>query len=206
MLIGYLNVPTLVALSQVIFALAAAMLASRGYVGTAMAGLLVVGIAELYAELAERRFPAEDEERPFGAELEQLKNLVAFGVLPPLLVDGWIGNVMFYPICAVYLIAVLYRLAWFKLYGTQDHPESATPAFMGLPVHYGALLLPLAALAAAFVPLLKLPVLGLGLLALAGLYVYPLRIPKPPAQARPILAAVAGLLALLWIWQPWSRF
>lgn len=206
MLIGYLNVPTLVALSQVIFALAAVMLASRGYVGFGMAGLLAVGIAELYAGLAAERFPAEDEERPFGAELEHLKNLVAFGILPPLLVDGWIGDVMFYPVFAVYLIAVLYRLAWFKLHGTQDHPESAGPALMGLPLPYGALLLPLAALAAAFVPLLKLPVLGLSLLALAGLYVCQLRIPKPPEKAHPILAALAGLLALLWIWQPWSRF
>lgn len=200
MLIGYLNAPNLVTLTGMIFALSAAMLASRGFIGFAMVGLIVAGLCDLFDGLVARRYPPEETERPFGAELDSLNDVVCFGLLPPLLVDGWLHSVWLFPVYAAYLIAVLYRLAWFNLYGLQDGSH-----YEGLPVTYAALILPLAALVPAFVPLLGLPVLAGTLIALAGLYVYRTPIPKPAGRAYYVFPALAAVVALLWLWQPWGR-
>lgn len=212
MLIGYLNTPNLVTLTGMIFALAAAMLAARGFIGFAMVGLMVAGLCDLFDGFVARRFPPVAEERLFGAELDSLNDVVCFGLLPLIVIDSWLHSVWLFPVYAIYLIAVLFRLAWFNLYGLQS--ESAEPSaeategrasYIGLPVTYAALVLPLTALIAAWVPLLKLAVLPGTLLALAGLYVYKLPIPKPAGKAYLVFPTLAAIISLLWLWQPWGK-
>lgn len=204
MLLGYLNLPNLVTLTGMIFALASAMLAARGYLGFAMTGLIVSGLCDLFDGFVARRFPPETGEQPFGAELDSLNDVVCFGLLPVILVDSWLHNVWFFPVYAVYLIAVLFRLAWFNLYGLQSEAEGPA-SYTGLPVTYASLVLPLTALLAAWVPMLKLVVLPATLLALAGLYVYKLAIPKPTGKAYLVFPVLALVVSLLWLWQPWGQ-
>ncbi|HEY9841167.1 MAG TPA: CDP-alcohol phosphatidyltransferase family protein [Candidatus Obscuribacterales bacterium] len=204
MLIGYLNPPNLVTLTGMIFALAAGMLAMRGYLGFAMVGLIVAGICDLFDGFVARRSEITPEEQAFGAELDSLNDVVCFGLLPVVLLDSWLHSVWIFPVYAVYLIAVLFRLAWFNIYGVEADAEGSG-SYTGLPVTYAALALPLTALLAAWVPMLKLPVLLGTLLALAGLYVYKLPIPKPAGKAYIAFPVMALLVSLLWLWQPWGR-
>ncbi|PKL75572.1 MAG: phosphatidylserine synthase, partial [Candidatus Melainabacteria bacterium HGW-Melainabacteria-1] len=202
MLIGHLNKPNLVTLSGMILALAAVLLASRGYIAFAMVGLIGAGICDLFDGFVARASVLSHEEQGFGAELDSLNDVLCFGLLPVLLVDAWLRESLFYPIYAAYLIAVLFRLAYFNQHGTAL--ENGTASYTGLPVTYAALALPLLALPAAWLPDLKWVLLPLTLLALAGLYVYKTPIPKPAGKAYIAFPALALIVSLIWLWQPWG--
>lgn len=202
MLIGHLNKPNLVTLTGMLLALGAMLLASRGFIGFAMVGLIFAGICDLFDGFVARASVLEPEESAFGAELDSLNDVVCFGLLPVLLVDGWLRESMLIPVYALYLIAVLFRLAYFNQHGTSL--ENGTATYTGLPVTYAALALPLIAILAAAVPALKWVVLPLTLLALAGLYVYKLPIPKPHGKAYIAFPVLAVVVAALWVWQPWG--
>lgn len=203
MLIGYINKPNLITLTGLSFALSACMLAARGYIGFAMIGLMFSGICDYFDGAVARKTPLTPEEQAFGAQLDTLNDVVCFGLLPVVLIDSWLQTVVVFPVFAIYLIAVLYRLAYFNLYGTTA-TESGLMTYTGLPVTTVAGVMPLVALPAAWIPELKMPVLLGLLLLLAALYIYKQPIPKLSGKAGIALPVLALVVSLLWFFQPWG--
>lgn len=204
MFIGLLNPPNLVTLTGLLIALAGGMLAARGYVHMGMVALIIAGICDLFDGYVARSSDLSVEEQGFGAQLDSLNDVVCFGILPVVLVDSWLRSTWAFPVFALYLIAVLFRLAHFNLHGTAADGTGGSH-YTGLPVTYAALALPLSGVLAALLPeAVRVVWLLVTLLLLATLYVYKTPIPKPQGKAYLAFPILAALVSLLWLWQPWG--
>ena len=207
MMISYLNKPNLVTLTGMIVALASCFLASKGYLNMAMVGLIVAGICDLFDGFVARQEELSEEEQAFGAQLDSLNDVVCFGVLPITILNQWINNTWFFPIFAVYLIAVLFRLAYFNVHGTQTETEDpeAQRYYTGLPVTYVALVIPLLGLLAIALPdVLSKLYLSLLCLGLSAAYTLQYPVPKPGGKAYLAFPILALVTALIWFWAPWG--
>lgn len=168
----------------------AALLALAGELWLAWIAFLGTGVADAFDGKVARRLDLDAEDRVFGESLDSLVDTASFGFAPVVLlyasgVDGWAGGA----VLAVYLCAVVWRLATFAVVGVEDQGERQV--YRGLPVTYAALLLPLGALMAlADADGRILPwVLGGEALVLAGLMQSRLGVPRP----RPwVLALLLG--------------
>lgn len=173
----------------------------------AMVGLIIAGICDLFDGYIARQEALSQEEQAFGAQLDSLNDVVSFGILPLMILDKWIDNTWFFPVFAIYLIAVLFRLAYFHVHGTHVDPEDQEQQYYtGLPVTYAALILPLLCLLALIMPsMLQKLYLSLLCLGLSAAYVMPFPIPKPSGKAYLIFPLLALITALLWFWAPWGQ-
>lgn len=183
----------------------------------AMVGLIIAGICDLFDGFVARQEDLSEEEQAFGAQLDSLNDVVCFGILPVIILDQWIDNSWFFPVFAIYLIAVLFRLAYFNVHGTkpavEGHSENETGApeaeplqyYTGLPVTYVALVMPLLCLIGVALSGLWLQLfLCLICLGLSAAYTLPYPVPKPSGKAYLFFPILALITAILWFWAPWG--
>ena len=180
----HVNVANLLTSASLSAAVVALMLASEARLAWAGALLVLAAVLDGLDGLAARRLGSSGR---FGCELDSLADLVAFGVVPALMLHE--GPLASAPVtggaaCVVFAVAGAWRLARFPLVEHARH-------WVGLPI-------PTAGLVAA-----AAAVLGLGdgvaialLLVLAGLMVSAIRFPTVAALTRrpapPSARAAAG--------------
>lgn len=199
-ILRYLNPPNLVTYIGLLLALAAIMLGWSGFLGFAMIAFMGAGICDLFDGQLARQLELSEAERRFGQNLDSLNDTVSFGVVPALLLYSVFPSVWLYPVMAIYLIAVLTRLAHFDVVGTFQKGESSY--YSGLPVTSSALIIPVLAWVLRFTGGFYLSLLCLILLTLAYFYVSELPVPKPQGKAYVILPALMLSMSLLWLIWP----
>jgi len=199
-ILRYLNPPNLVTYIGLLLALSAIMLGWNGYMGFAMISFMGAGLCDLFDGQLARQMDLSDTERRFGQNLDSLNDTVSFGVVPILLLYSVFQSVWLYPVMAIYLIAVLTRLAHFDVVGTVQKGKGSY--YSGLPVTTSALVIPLFAWILRFSGAFYLSLLCLTLLALAYFYVSELPVPKPQGAAYLVFPVLMLTMSLLWVMWP----
>ena len=136
--------------------------------------LLFCGLCDTFDGIVARsKKDRTDRELAFGAQIDSLSDLVAFGILPsaiavgllahdgiqiiPIPVQSWMGvlsTVGFLAIVLFYCLAALIRLAYFNVLDEERrHSGDTGPKyFVGLPVTSAALVFPVILLMNYFIP------------------------------------------------------
>ncbi|MFI0422585.1 CDP-diacylglycerol--serine O-phosphatidyltransferase [Spongiactinospora sp. 9N601] len=167
------------------------------YFATAVVLLLIGATCDLFDGLVARRFRAS----AMGAELDNLADVISFGLAPAFMVVMWAGFSSALPLWLVLaaagsvLIGGVVRLARFACVKTKSGD------FMGLPI-------PMGAMTVVSVVLLFPPSYFalLAIFAVAWLMVSRIEYPKPKGQlAAVVLAWIMINVACLTIWAAWPE-
>ncbi|PZG33151.1 CDP-diacylglycerol--serine O-phosphatidyltransferase [Spongiactinospora gelatinilytica] len=167
------------------------------YFATAVVLLLIGATCDLFDGLVARRFRAS----AMGAELDNLADVISFGLAPAFMVVMWAGFSSALPLWLVLaaagsvLIGGVVRLARFACVKTKSGD------FMGLPI-------PMGAMTVVSVVLLFPPSYFalLAIFAVAWLMVSRIEYPKPKGQlAAVVLAWIMINVACLTVWAAWPE-
>ena len=171
--------------------------------------LVICGILDSFDGRFASSFKRTKVSRVYGAELDSVSDAVAFGCQPACLLlscargTAWLWCAVV--VCAAYLVCAVRRLAWF---GALDRTGLADGGFVGVPVTYAALVLPVVVAIAQLLGLgaYTAQVLTLALLALAAGFVANVPVRRPGTKVILVLAVVALVCALLIAvaWGAWS--
>ncbi len=201
--IGYWNPAITLTMLGVAAALAAGMRAWEGNIPWAWTLLVIAGLADLFDGPVARKLSLNPRQKSYGIQIDSLADAVNFGLTPCIIVlainPHWTSLV----VGLIYLVAALTRLAWFNV---QAETQAVSPAtYIGLPVTYAALVLPLLYLLSAWLAPTWIPVLvSVIMLILAILFVLRISIPKPTGVwyfIFPIFALIT-IIGLFWIPAP----
>jgi CDP-diacylglycerol--serine O-phosphatidyltransferase len=153
--------------------IAAAAAALHGSAPAASALMAVAVVADTFDGRFARLFERDESRQAFGAHLDSLSDVAAFGVAPPLCLAAIAAptggmEVTWWLAACVYALCAITRLGFYNLTAT------ASADFIGLPVPVAALI---CSTALAFSPP---PAVGIGLLlASAGAMIAPIPIRRP---------------------------
>lgn len=139
-LLDLANVVTLAGLTA---AVASALLAVNGQIAFAVVALMVSGVCDLFDGFVARRMNRSSKQQAFGGHLDSVVDACSFGFAPVVVVyAAGINGVFGIPLLILFSICVVWRLAYFDTVGLQG--EGQKRYFVGLPVTYVAMFLPLA--------------------------------------------------------------
>ncbi len=170
------NVLTLTGLSA---AICCALLAVNGQLPYAVVALMISGVCDLFDGFVARRMTRTDDQQKFGGSLDSVVDACSFGFAPVVLMyaaglNGWLEI----PLLVLFSICVVWRLAYFDTVGLLGSGRQSY--FVGLPVTYVAMFLPLAFLAGFWGQFALRGCVGLVMvgLALSMISTFPVRKPS----------------------------
>ena len=167
-------------------------LAVAGHLRGAVACLVLAGLADLFDGPVARSMTRTDAQRAFGVQVDSLADVFSFVAFPVVLVAVLVGQWWVVPVLALYTVTGLARLTHFTVTAEVVHEGTSPGHFRGLPVTYAALVLPLTALLRPHVGAAFEPVLAAVAAILAVLFVLDVPVAKPRGTAY----AALGLLAV----------
>lgn len=173
-----------------------AVCSARGLLAWAVVALLASGLCDLFDGFVARRLTRTEEGRTFGARLDTIVDVCAFGMAPAALLHAaGLARPWELAVVVVFVACAAWRLAYFDTVGLATAPGGRR-TFTGLPTTFTALALPLACLAGFHSrDALRLAV-TVTAAGLAVAMVSPVRVPKPGGAWYAVLSAVAlGLMA-----------
>ena len=179
-------------------AVACALLAIQGQPAYAVVALMVSGVCDLFDGVVARRLNRSREQQNFGGRLDSLVDVCSFGFAPVVLMySAGLNGILEVLLLIFFILCVVWRLAYFDMVGLQSVGKQRY--FIGLPVTYVSMILPLAFLAGFWgIPWLRgcvaLAVVGLAL-AMVSTY----RIRKPTGVFYLIFPVSGVVLAFVFI-------
>ena len=149
----YTVILTYASLASAIFGMA---LSGTGHPILATICLLFCGMCDMFdGKVARTKKNRTEEEKSFGIQIDSLSDIVAFGVLPAVILlnlcqKSWYAWV----IAALYVLAGLIRLAYFNVTEeeNQANGQLVRKVYTGLPVTSSALIFPTFMLISYFLP------------------------------------------------------
>lgn len=172
------DVANLVTLIGLTAAVGCALLAIKGQIAFAIVALMVSGVCDLFDGFVARRVTRNERQREFGGHLDTIVDACSFGFAPVVLVyAAGLNSVLEIPFLIFFSLSVVWRLAYFETVGLQG--EGPIRYFVGLPVTYVAMFLPLAFLAGFWGPNSLRVSLCVAVVALAILMISAFPIRKP---------------------------
>ena len=142
MFIGKYNKSVILTYIGLISAAVGIYFAFNDMLSYSMICLIISGICDLFDGKVARMCKRNDEEKEFGVQIDSLVDVISFLALPcciglKILIDlPKVLNLVF----VFYMLAGIIRLAWFNMNSNKDE---AVKYYMGLPVTYAALIIPL---------------------------------------------------------------
>lgn len=167
----------------------------RGRLAWAAALLVVSGLCDLFDGFVARKLTRTDVQRTFGARLDTIVDVCAFGMAPAALLQAaGLTRAWELAIVVVFVACAAWRLAYFEAVGLSTEPGGKR-SFTGLPTTFTALALPCACLLGfRSTEALRLAV-TITAAGLAVAMVSPVKVPKPGGVWYAILSLVAvGLI------------
>jgi CDP-diacylglycerol--serine O-phosphatidyltransferase len=167
----------------------------RGRLAWAAALLVVSGLCDLFDGFVARKLTRTDVQKTFGARLDTIVDVCAFGMAPSVLLQAaGLSRPWELVVVVVFVACAAWRLAYFEAVGLSTEPGGKR-TFTGLPTTFTALAIPTACLAgfhSTDALRLALTVTAAGL---AVAMVSPVKVPKPGGVWYGILSLVAlGLI------------
>ena len=200
-LIGYINLPTILTLLGIILGCMSVVFAVKGNIPLAAISLIYAGICDLFDGMVARKSNLSSAEQEYGIYIDTVADMASFGVAPAfILLNSGMTQPLEIMAMLLYICCAGTRLAYFNTLATKT--TGPVHYFTGLPVTYAALIFPLV-MYFAFSPdqgLAELPML-VTLFVLAVLFVLRVPIPKP----RGIFYVIFPLLALAMSYAWWLQ-
>ena len=160
------------------------------------------GLADLFDGVFARQFKRTELQRKLGVQVDSLADIINFVMVPVVLVlalDGFNLSVTMFLIL-FYTLAAIARLSYFNVLMEMADTEKSIEYFVGVPVTYSALVLPLVYCLSMFLfPASSNFFVAAQLGVLALLYIMKVPIPKPRGKAYIFfcILALAVLMTLL---------
>ncbi len=158
--------------------------------------LMLAGICDLFDGKIARMCKRTDIEKEFGKQIDSLVDVFSFVALPCVIaiklflnINIWLCIIMIF-----YLLSGIIRLAWFNIISSK---EEAVKYFIGVPVAYIAVVLPIIY---AMDMLFKLNIdfiYPIVYIIFAVLFILNIKIPKPRKMAYIVFIVLAILISLI---------
>lgn len=174
-----------------------------GHHRIAMFCLMFSGLCDIFdGKVARTKKDRTKRQQRFGIQLDSLSDIVCFGVLPTVL--GYavgMRSKLFLIVFILYLMASLTRLAFFNVIEEerQDKQEGSRHVYIGVPVTVAGILFPVLYVAGFFFEKAFPYVYAAFMLIMAFLYVFKLKITRPPMKYMigPCIIGVATLVLMI---------
>ena len=143
-IVGYYNYTVVLTYMSLLSAVTGIIFAAQHAVQAAVICLMISGICDMFDGTVARTRKRTEDEKAFGAHIDSLSDLVAFGVLPAMILYALGGDAVWNTIImCLFVLAALIRLAYFDVQEMHkiDNGEKRL-YFNGLPVTNTALILP----------------------------------------------------------------
>ena len=188
--IGYCDVANILTLLGVTLALGACYSALTHAMRPAITMFIASGLCDLFDGAAARRLKRSDGEKKFGIELDTAADVISFAAAPAVLVFAR-NDAVWYILasCVFFVLCGVTRLAWFN---ASIMPDVAIGYYIGLPVTYTSLILPISFLLASG------PGDAVTLFILGLLFIANVKIPKPRGVWYVIFPIIANILIVIW--------
>ncbi len=198
-IIGVYNPPFWVTVVGLFFALATCIFSFNNYFGLAVICFMFSGICDLFDGVIARKAHRSEDEKTFGLYIDSTVDIVSFGLTPViLLLHSGFNDLIDYFLFFLYCSCASIRLAWFNL--QQRNNGKKMSCYIGLPVTYAALILPLVFTFGLLLDengyklLIRLVLLLIGLL-----FVLNVPIKKPGGIFYIIFPLMATFLTVFWV-------
>lgn len=214
-MIGFYNYTVILTYLSFICAICGNIVATAGsghpYIGGFF--LLFCGLCDTFDGVVARSKKNRCErEKVFGAQIDSLSDLAAFGILPGSIAIGLLTShdipivpfpgankinffiILFIAVLVFFALAALVRLAWFNMLDEELRAKGeSTKSFEGLPVTMSALIFPFILMLNYLLPM-YLGYVYLLAMALTGiLFICRFKIKKPGRRGRNILLAIGAV-------------
>ena len=158
-----------------------------GHLTAAVLCLVGAGVCDVFdGKVASTKKDRSRSEKRFGIQIDSLRDLVSFGVLPAVSVYSLGGAWVRALACGAYVLCALIRLAWFNVdeEARQDFDTGRRKVYLGLPVTSAAAIFPLL-IGIGRLRHWPLHIMGpLTLLIVAAAFLTPFSIRKPSLSVR----------------------
>jgi CDP-diacylglycerol--serine O-phosphatidyltransferase len=190
-LIDLANALTLLGL---VAASACAILAISDHLPYAVVALMISGVCDLFDGVLARRCNRSQAQAEFGGRLDTIVDVCSFGFAPMVLMySAGLRGILEVPLLVFFVVCVVWRLAFFDMVGLQSVGKQHY--FIGLPVTYVAMFLPLALLAGFWGELCLRGCVAITIVGLAVAMISTARIRKPSGVFY-ILFPASGLVLM----------
>ncbi len=146
-MIGYYDYTVVLTYASLLSAVGGMTLAMSGHPIVATMCLLFCGLCDMFdGKVARTKKDRTADEKSFGIQIDSLSDIVAFGVLPAVLVVALCSYRWYsYIIAALFVLAGLIRLAYFNVTEEQrqQQTDEARRNYTGLPITSSALIFPI---------------------------------------------------------------
>ncbi|MBR2353068.1 MAG: CDP-alcohol phosphatidyltransferase family protein [Clostridia bacterium] len=198
-MIGYYNYTVILTYVGTMFGFAGIASIWSGNLRLSLICLLLAGLCDMFdGKIASTRQRTRAE-RHFGIEIDSLSDVICFGVLPSLIIFHCSGQNLWYaPICALYMLAALVRLAWFNVdeEERQKTEDGVRKTYLGLPVTTSTLLIPFVISLLNLIGLDMRHICPWVLLCMGAAFLTPFRLHKPHTVGK-IVMIVLGIGCLV---------
>ena len=181
-MIGYYNYTVILTYASLASAVVGVVNAFSGNIKAAIICLMICGICDMFDGSIARLKKRTDEEVSFGAHIDSLTDLVAFGVLPATILYGLgLKSVLGIVIMVLYVLAALIRLAYFdvqEMFEINKNKDFKRTHFTGLPVTNASIILPSVMAIFSFFDVNFIWVYGITLVATGIAFVTPFKMKK----------------------------
>lgn len=199
-MIGYYNYTVILTYVSLFSAIFGITFAFTGNVQLAVFALMLSGLCDMFdGTVARLRKNRTEEEVMFGAHIDSLSDLVAFGVLPASILYG-LGGKEWYCIVvmAIFALCALIRLAYFDVQEILHIEKSEKRThFTGLPVTNVAVIVPIYLSLNLIFKFNNVYYYMVGLLITAFFYVAPIKIKKLYMPWLLIMAVIGAAAAVV---------
>ena len=176
-------------------ALSGIILSLNGLSYYAILCLVVASICDGFDGAVARKNKCLDYESVYGTELDSLCDVISFGILPMVIVQGLTNwNIYTSIVSVIFCICGIIRLAYFNMLAITK--KSDGKSFLGFPIPLSSIILPLAFF------ILKVFKLDIGdivypivLFVCGMLFVIPVKLRKPTTKEK-VIFSIIGIIIL----------
>ena len=192
-MIGYYNYTVILTYIGTLFGFTGMVGIWAGNLRLSLICLLIAGLCDMFDGKVASTMKRTKEEKHFGIEIDSLSDVICFGVLPSLIVFHCSGRAVWAaPLCAVYMLCALIRLAWFNVDETkrQEVEAGTRKTYRGLPVTTSTLLIPLVISLLNLLCVDARYITPAVLLCMGIAFLTPFRLPKPHTVGKIVMSLI----------------
>lgn len=200
MFLGNLNQSNALTLFSLFFGAVGVGFSFIGESQYTLISLLIATVGYIFGYRFSTMFERDEAQISFALELDVLSKTVVYALLPAsLLITLSFGSVFSVVIAALYMLAVIIRLAHFNQ-GIEFQGEPLEDFTQGIQLEYSALIIPIVCLLGYVIPLnIFQYVLGIAFILLGAGYVVAYPVPKLPEKWMIYVLVLALVLVIAFL-------
>ena len=205
MLVGVYTLPVLITYLGLVSSLIAAIFSINANYKMAIVMFMVSAIFDLFDGMLARKMNKSEKEKLFGIQIDSIIDVCSFGIVPTIIgYNMGLNTNLDLAIFLLYIICATMRLAYFNYLALSlenKEEKSVRKYYLGLPVTYSAIILPIVFVASYFfTQSFNILALRLTYLLISILFVLKIKLPKPVGIwyfIFPILTVMWSIITLL---------